>query len=249
MTSVSFNLIVAATPDGGIGYNGDMPWRLPSDLDYFMRITTSFRRSSRAPLPYPSVSSAHELQTVTAHSDSQLNESVQANLNVVIMGRKTWFSIPKKFRPLQNRINVVLTSNESLKQEIVSESTPTSPVYVFSDFQEALASISTGKSPIGSIFVMGGSQLYQSALYNPQCQIVFLTRVERLASTLQDTESKNTAIQCDTFIPSIPTDTFRELGSKEIIEMLGPNVNLSQQSCGKFTFKHQVYVRNTSTLV
>jgi dihydrofolate reductase len=29
--------------------------------------------------------------------------------NVVIMGRKTWQSIPHKFRPLANRINIVVS--------------------------------------------------------------------------------------------------------------------------------------------
>lgn len=28
--------------------------------------------------------------------------------NVVIMGRKTYFSIPEKFRPLRNRLNIVM---------------------------------------------------------------------------------------------------------------------------------------------
>ena len=35
--------------------------------------------------------------------------------NVVLMGRKTWFSIPIKNRPLKNRINFVLTNDNSLK--------------------------------------------------------------------------------------------------------------------------------------
>lgn len=30
--------------------------------------------------------------------------------NVVLMGRRTWDSIPEKYRPLNNRINMVLTS-------------------------------------------------------------------------------------------------------------------------------------------
>ena len=41
-----------------------------------------------------------ELTSKTAESGMQ---------NAVIMGRKTWESIPPKFRPLPNRVNVVLT--------------------------------------------------------------------------------------------------------------------------------------------
>ena len=43
-----------------------------------------------------------ELTSKTAESGKQ---------NAVIMGRKTWESIPPKFRPLPNRVNVVLTRN------------------------------------------------------------------------------------------------------------------------------------------
>jgi Dihydrofolate reductase len=35
-------------------------------------------------------------------------------VNAVIMGRKTWDSIPEKFRPLPGRYNVVLTRNSDL---------------------------------------------------------------------------------------------------------------------------------------
>lgn len=45
------------------------------------------------------------LRTPTA----PLHFNSQSQQNAVIMGRKTWESIPAKFRPLAGRINVVLT--------------------------------------------------------------------------------------------------------------------------------------------
>ena len=35
----------------------------------------------------------------------------------VIMGRKNYESIPKKYRPLKNRVNVIITRNKSYKAE------------------------------------------------------------------------------------------------------------------------------------
>ena len=44
--------------------------------------------------------------------------------STVIMGRKNYLSIPKKFRPLKNRINIILTTNKSFKAKgcIIAES-------------------------------------------------------------------------------------------------------------------------------
>jgi dihydrofolate reductase len=36
-----------------------------------------------------------------------------AGRNAVIMGRKTWDSIPSKFRPLPGRLNIVISSQDS----------------------------------------------------------------------------------------------------------------------------------------
>ncbi len=36
--------------------------------------------------------------------------------NAVVMGRKTWASIPAKFRPLKGRLNVVLSTSPDVRE-------------------------------------------------------------------------------------------------------------------------------------
>ena len=41
-------------------------------------------------------------------------------VNAVIMGRKSWESIPDKFRPLKNRVNVVVSGQSDYKLSYVT---------------------------------------------------------------------------------------------------------------------------------
>ena len=38
--SVKYNIIVAATEEGGIGLKNDLPWKIKGDMKYFKDVTT-----------------------------------------------------------------------------------------------------------------------------------------------------------------------------------------------------------------
>ncbi|KAH6590515.1 hypothetical protein BASA61_005274 [Batrachochytrium salamandrivorans] len=249
MASIGFSMIVAATPEGGIGYKGNIPWRLPNDMDHFMRITMHLGRTPGllpyAPLPDESEGGVPEMPSKT--TASQADPECR---NVVIMGRKTWHSIPKKFRPLRGRINVVLTrGDESIRSAISSEGLVDSPVHICTGFDEALNDIANMHVTTGHTFVIGGSQLYSLALAHPQCHTIFLTQVEPLCPDSNADGSESAIVNCDTFIPRIPMDSFQELIPKDILRLLGPNVDLSKQKHKKFVYQYLVYTRTPAPIL
>ncbi len=81
----------------------------------------------------------------------------------VIMGRKTWDSLPARFRPLPGRRNLVLSRDAQL-QAPGAEVVPS--------LDEALARLHDA----ARVFVMGGAQLYALAL--PQADELVLTEVD-----------------------------------------------------------------------
>ena len=82
----------------------------------------------------------------------------------VIMGRKTWDSLPPKFRPLPGRTNIVVTRQAgwSATGAQVARSLP-----------EAIAL--AGEA--AEAWVIGGAQIYAEAL--PHAQRVVVTEIER----------------------------------------------------------------------
>ena len=74
--------------------------------------------------------------------------------HVVIMGRKTYESLPEKFRPLPNRTNIVVTRNPAF--------TTINQLIVVGSIEEA---IEEGKKiDKKEIFIIGGAQIYSMAI-------------------------------------------------------------------------------------
>lgn len=86
---------------------------------------------------------------------------------VVIMGRRNWDSIPAKYRPLKDRINVVITRNKDFKSE---------GCLVFNSIEEAISFYKL--NPAGDIFIIGGGQIYNHALEKNLVDEMIITEID-----------------------------------------------------------------------
>ncbi|WP_079435640.1 dihydrofolate reductase [Zoogloea sp. LCSB751] len=82
----------------------------------------------------------------------------------VIMGRKTWESLPNAFRPLPGRLNIVVSRNPDFRA---------TGGQVVASLEAALAA--AGDTEIA--FVIGGAELYRQAL--PLAGRLLLTEIDR----------------------------------------------------------------------
>jgi dihydrofolate reductase len=89
-----------------------------------------------------------------------------AKQNAVVMGRKTWETIPPRWRPLPGRLNVVITRQQGYA---VPYGVP-----VVASLAEAL----TAANDCERVFILGGGEIYRVALAMPECRRVYLTRVD-----------------------------------------------------------------------
>ncbi|VFQ67850.1 unnamed protein product [Cuscuta campestris] len=156
----TYQIVVAATRNWGIGKDGKLPWKLPSDLKFFKEVTVTTADPSKK--------------------------------NAVVMGRKTWESIPVDHRPLRGRLNVVLTRSGSF--DIATSEN----VVICSSLGSALQLLAS--SPyylsIEKVFVIGGGEIFREALNADKCEAVHITEVEA-------------DIDCDTFMPAIDMTAFQ----------------------------------------
>mmetsp|Transcript_48018 Transcript_48018/g.102107 ORF Transcript_48018/g.102107 Transcript_48018/m.102107 type:complete len:573 (+) Transcript_48018:94-1812(+) len=160
MTDVAA-IVAAAAGSRGIGFQGNLPWRLPGDMRHFKRVTSS------PPSP--------------------------GKTNAVIMGRKTWESIPPKFRPLPGRVNVVLSRGgraaiQGLPADNDNDDDATNgdsadiggaPVLVATSLDDAMTQIRS-RPDHGATFVIGGGEIYDSAMKSGLVRRVLYTNVKGL---------------------------------------------------------------------
>lgn len=102
----------------------------------------------------------------------------------VVMGRRTWESIPPRFRPFEGRTNIVLTRDPD-----VTAQAEAAGALVFTDLDDALAAAAdaTGGE---LVWIVGGGALYESTADRADLAVVTVLDIE--------------VPDGDTFAPALP---------------------------------------------
>jgi len=106
----------------------------------------------------------------------------------VIMGRKNYDSIPEKFRPLPNRVNIIVTRQPHFNAL---------DCLVVHSLDEGLSV--ARKASEKEVFIIGGAEIYKAAM--PQVQRMYLTEIR-------------TILPGDTHFPTFDRTQWREASRK-----------------------------------
>ncbi|CAL1695736.1 unnamed protein product [Somion occarium] len=168
--------------------------------------------------------------------------------NAVVMGRNTWESIPPKFRPLKNRVNVVITRNRDYHLDPQSSSTSNAPTHLCTSLESALSLLSNPtkfEKPIHRIFIIGGATLYNETLSLPPSAPSFVDRILL-------TRIHSPTFKCDTFMPDFQNQDdmenrqqsrWKKASHAELQEWVGFDVPEGMQEEKEIQYEFQMWVR------
>ena len=111
----------------------------------------------------------------------------------VVMGRRTWESLPDQFRPLPGRGNVVVTRNSDWSAQGADRA---------GSIEDALRLLE-GED---TVFVIGGGEIYAAAL--PSADELLLTEIDA-------------EIEGDTYFPDWDPDDFEEVARERHVSSDG----------------------------
>ncbi|EFC36084.1 predicted protein [Naegleria gruberi] len=182
----------------GIGLNGNLPWLqdgLTEDMKHFVSVTCSSEPLKFiSPSMYKQSSSSSPITSDNTNDNTTtINDQL---MNAVIMGRKTWESIPSKFKPLsKNRHAIILSSKVNDDDQLMMERTT-----FVKNVDELFELLQNQK--FNRIFIAGGTSIYKLLL--PYTAVIHYTNI---------IEQKGVNIQVDTRFPIrlLPSSDYRNV--------------------------------------
>ena len=186
-------LIVATTPSLGIGLRGSLPWPpLKADLAFFARVTKRLPRNHDSPASdFAPTDQDGTLVPPSVNASLGAGNKLQTRaINAVLMGRKTWESIPPKFRPLKGRVNIIISRDLAYRHHLKSDSAilhADTAIVTAGSLEEGIRLYQ--EDYVGRMFVIGGASIYEQAMMMEACERVLWTRIRE-------------EYECDTWFPA-----------------------------------------------
>ena len=183
---MGFTVVVAADRKRGIGKDGNLPWKIKGDMRWFREATTC-PDTSEVLARYAMNIGLRDKRTHTWESLTSriggahhLPDWTPGARNAVLMGRKTWESLPPRFRPLPGRLNGVISRT-------VTPGVFHGSHHVWPSLQASLDEL--GRDPtVKHVFVTGGGEIFKEALARPDCARILITTIDA-------------EYPCDVFLP------------------------------------------------
>ena len=156
----TFQLVVAASRDFGIGNKGTLPWKLPGDMRYFKELTSKASK--------PSARNAVIMGRTTWESIPEKFRPLPGRLNIVLT----------RSPPAANDENSSSAANCASPCRTLSKPVP--GVLYASSLENAMALLDD-EALVGKVetaFVIGGGQVYKEAVKSDRCQAIHITRID-----------------------------------------------------------------------
>lgn len=153
-------------------------------FDIIVAVSKNYVIGNNNQIPWDYKEDMAYFKKITSNSDK--------SKNIIIMGHNTWISIG---RILPNRINIVITRESKDVLEKKEEN-----LYYSNNFNNLMNKINVLYEN-HNIFVIGGEKTYKDALNHPECNKVYLTKI-------------NEKIEGDRIFPKL-TDNFELINVKK----------------------------------
>lgn len=179
-------VVAAVTEEFGLGLGGKLPWhprRLSLDMAFLTAISSN---------DYALDKNSGKFSLILTDTEPH-----------VIFGRKTWDSLPPKFKPLRGRKNIVISS--VYKPTEINATVSTS-------LGEALNTISPAY--VGASYILGGAKLYEEALSNVHFDCAFITELSEHSPMPVDVYFPKESLGTDLKKFNITRDAFLALREK-----------------------------------
>jgi dihydrofolate reductase len=134
-------------------------------FDLIVAIDSKNGMAKKEKLPWKNYPAGKEDMKWFKDKTSEMNSAV-------IMGRRTWESIPATYRPLKNRINIVLSSKQPCITTIGLLTD--SPIVEINSFQGAIDWCAIHN--VSQTMVIGGAEIYKCALRHPFLRYAYVTQ-------------------------------------------------------------------------